>query len=352
MSIFVSIVSYRDTELVHTVDSLFSNADNPDDLSVVVVEQELKNKHKDFSRYPNIIHVKKLSVESKGAGWARKIAMEHYDGEDYFFQTDSHMRFVKGWDTKFLSMMKVAQQDAGTDKVILSQFPAPYTIFTNGEICYPIGDEDFWDEPSWTAVVNTWSGFWAGKRQKMVDRSKPHKSHTILAGLLFTLGEFVEEIPYDDRITFMGEELCIAIRAYTRGWEIYAPNEMVAWHFYKREERPKVWNEHRQARNWGELEFKSQKVQQDILLAVEEGVFGIGDYQRYLEYQNMIGINFEEFYKDELPDKVNLGVISQEIEFDENMDIVMVPKSGYCINNFHKKCLSDDVCFCKCHEKE
>ena len=349
--IFVSVASYRDTELKPTLDSLINNEDRPDELNIVVVEQELKRKHLDLSGYPNINHIKKLSHESKGAGWARKIAYEEYNGEELFFQIDSHMRFAKGWDTKLKTMLQQAQQDAGTEKIILSQFPAPYIIFTDGSIHYPVGDEDFWDEPSWTSVVNTWSGVWAGHRQKMIDKSKPHKSHTLLAGYLFTLGKFVEEIPYDERIVFMGEELCMAMRAYTRGWEIYAPNEMLVWHFYKREERPKVWNEHRQARSWSDLELNSQKVQKNVLLGIEQGEFGIGDYQRYLDYQEMIGINFENVYLNDLHIKANLGTISTEIEFDQDFNIIEIPKSGYCINGYHNKCLAKQECFCKCHEK-
>ena len=350
--IFVSIASYRDTELLPTINSLIDNADNPEDLRIVVVEQEKKHKHLDLSAYPNIVHIKKLSHESKGAGWARKIAFEHYAGEEFVFQIDSHMRFAPSWDSQLKRMYHWCARDAGTDKIILSQFPAPYQIFTDGSIYYPVGDEDFWDEPAWTSVVNTWSGVWAGHRQKIADKSRPHKSHTILAGYIFTIGKFIEEIPYDDRIVFMGEELCIAVRAYTRGWEIYAPNEMLIWHFYKREERPKVWNEHRQYRAWGDLELSSQQVQRKILLGEETGVFGIGDQERFDEYQKMIGLNFAEFYAKDLQEKANLGTLSTEIEFDEEFNMIEVAKTGYCINGFHHRCLAKQECFCKCHNKD
>ena len=353
MTIFISIASYRDLELEKTVRSLWNNADDPQELVFGIVSQDLNNKHPNFDMLGDQVRMVKMHAKNaKGAGYARKIAMGLYEGEDYFFQTDSHMRFTSGWDTKLKDMLKESQELAGTQKVILSQFPAPYTIFTDGKDHFIKEDPDFWDDVSWTSVVNTWTGVWAGNREKMLDKSKPHHSHTVLGALIFTIGSFVEEIPYDERISFMGEELCIAIRAYTRGWEIYAPNEMICWHFYKREDRPKIWSDNMATRKWTDIESNSQKVQESILLVIEEGIYGIGDYQRYLEYQKMININFESFYNTEIRDKRNLGVITQEMEFDENFELITLAKSGYCAKGLHSKCLALEDCQCKCHGKD
>lgn len=350
MSIFISIASYRDQELMHTVQSLYNNADNPSQLTFGIVNQNEDGCFEDFGWLGDQVIINNMHYgEAKGAGFARKIAMEMYDGQDYFFQTDSHMRFAKGWDTKLKNMLVESQQLAKTDKVILSQFPAPYQINEDGSISYPEGDPDFWDEVSWTSVVNTWTGVWAGNRERMVDKSKPHLSHTVLGALLFTTGKFVEEIPYDERISFMGEELCIAIRAYTRGWKIYAPNKMVCWHFYKRSDRPKIWNDNLKTRVWTQIESESQRVQEGVLLAKETGLYGIDDYNAYVDYQKMIGISFENVYANEIKEKRNLGIIIQEMEFDENFDFVTVARSGYCSKGLHDKCLAKEDCFCKCH---
>lgn len=352
MSIFISIASYRDLELPKTVESLYNNADNPEELVFGIVSQEARNKHENFDWLNELRMIKMHYKDARGAGYARKLAMDMYEEEDYFFQVDSHMRFAKGWDTSLKQMLAQCQKISKNEKIILSQFPAPYTIFTDGSEYYPKDDPDFWDQPSWTSVVNTWNGVWAGNREKIKNKSKPHKSHTILAGFLFAPGSIVKEVPYDERISFMGEELCFAIRAYTRGWEIYAPNEMLAWHFYKREERPKIWKDNVAGRSWSDIEMNSQRVQRDVLLGIEEGTFGIGDYKKYLEYQKMIGIHFESFYENELSDKVNLGTITQELEFDDNFNLIEIAKSGYCIKGFHSKCFAKELCFCKCHGEE
>lgn len=290
--------------------------------------------------------------DAKGVGYARKIAMSLYEGQDFYFQVDSHMRFSEGWDTDLKRMLKQAQDDSNNKKIILSQFTAPYEPFTDGSDYFPKDDPLYWDKPSWTSVVNTWQGYWAGNREEIKDLSKPHYSHTVLAGLIFAPGEFVEEVPYDDRISFMGEELCIALRAYTRGWEIYAPNKMIAWHFYQRKRNPKIWSDQVNKTKWTGLEFESQKIQKSILLGEDQGIYGIDNYQKYLDYQDMIGFKFLDVYENELTEKANLSIITQDIIFDKDFNMMETAKTGYCRINKHDKCFSIDACICECHNKK
>lgn len=351
MTIFISLASYRDPDLMNTVGSLLSNADNRSDLRFGIVNQQGRGKHDDFSRISDVVKVNNIHYkDAKGAGYARKLAMELYDGEDYFFQVDAHMRFAKGWDTKFIDMYDWCVQDAGSRKVILSQYAAPFIVGSDNKDHYITGDKDFWDGPSWTSVINSWAGVWAGHRQEIADLSHPAPSHTVLGALLFSHGELVNDIPYDERISFMGEELCLAIRAYTRGYSLYAPNEMLAHHFYKREDRPKIWQDNVGGRSWTEIEMASQQVQKRVLLGIEEGTFGIGDFDKYLEYQEMIGINFEKFYEEEIDKKVNLGLITTETIFDDEFNMVEISKSGYCSSGLHSQCLAYDHCDCQCHK--
>lgn len=319
MSIFISIASYKDTELVPTIKSIIKNADNPRELHFGVVSQDENKRHPDLeSIVDNLSYLKIDFRDAKGAGYARKLAMEMYEGEDFYLQLDSHMRAASGWDTKIKKMYDHASEIANTKKIILSQYPAAYEIHTGGKEYFIHDHEELWDTVSWSRVHNRDNGSWSSIRQKFDDLSKPHISHTVLAGYLFSSGKFVEEIPYDDRISFMGEELCIAIRAYTRNWHIYAPNEMLFWHFYKRKQSPKIWNQIEDSKRplkWIDMEMASKSIQREILLGNEKGIFGIGDYDKYVEYQELIGINFAEFYKKEMNNKVNKGVKTEELIF-------------------------------------
>ena len=163
--------------------------------------------------------------------------------------------------------------------------------------------------------------------------------------MIFSHGQIALDIPYDERISFMGEELCYAIRAYTRGYKIYAPNEMLAWHFYKRNDRPKVWGDKKAV--WFDIEKFSKDTQKSVLLGEDNGVYGIGDYDKYLEYQKMIGINFAEFYKVEKEPAKDLDWVSEEITFDFEPTLI----SGSCASNKHNLC-SINECICHCHKEK
>jgi hypothetical protein len=348
MKIFISIVSYKDTELTPTIKSLMGNADNPDDLYFGVVSQDDMKKHPDLSFVKNLSYLKMDFRESRGAGYARKLAIEMYKGEDFFLQIDSHMRAELHWDSKIKKMYKESTEIANTKKIIMSQYPAAYEIHTDGKEHFFKDHEELWSIPTWSKVHNREDGSWSSLRQEFKDLSRPHVSHTVLAGYLFAPSAFVEEIPYDERISFMGEELCIAIRAYTRGWQMYAPNEMLFWHFYKRKRSPKVWNQMDDAkrpRKWMDIEMESKRTQKNILTGREQGVFGIGSQEKYLEYQELIGINFNNFYDNHLSKKVNKAVLVEEINFSG-----MVKLSKWCIDEEHKECETKG-CECNCHNK-
>ena len=56
--------------------------------------------------------------------------------------------------------------------------------------------------------------------------------YLIAAGCLFTRGSFVKDVPYDQSLYFYGEELSIALRAFTRGYGIYHIPSTPIYHLY------------------------------------------------------------------------------------------------------------------------
>jgi hypothetical protein len=96
--------------------------------------------------------------------------------------------------------------------------------------------------------------------------------------------------------------------------------------------------------------MESQQVQKRVLLGIETGIYGIGDFWKWVEYQKMIGIDFEVFYSEEIDRKVNMALITTETVFDDDFNMVEIAKSGYCSNGMHSQCLAYDHCDCTCHE--
>ena len=98
--IFVSIASYRDSELPKTVADLISNAEHPELLRIVVYEQNGPDDTSILNVYPKeqVLVLKDHFSKAKGPNWARAKIQKEYKDEEYYLQIDSHMRCIKNWD--------------------------------------------------------------------------------------------------------------------------------------------------------------------------------------------------------------------------------------------------------------
>ena len=130
--ILVAIASYRDEECPHTVDALFKTASCPERVSVAVLDQSDHATDGDCvspearARRPGQIGVHTLHWSlAKGPCWARAMLQQCLEGEGYYLQIDSHMRFVDGWDELLLRQLSACKA-AAADKPILSTYPLGY----------------------------------------------------------------------------------------------------------------------------------------------------------------------------------------------------------------------------------
>jgi len=94
MSIFISIASYRDPEIYRTIKSALDNASGIYNIYFGVVIQEHERDLPDLSWVPNLSLKVMHPKEARGAGYARSIAMDLYNGQDYYLQIDSHTIFA------------------------------------------------------------------------------------------------------------------------------------------------------------------------------------------------------------------------------------------------------------------
>jgi hypothetical protein len=105
-SIFIQIPAYHDLELEKTLESIFVNCSGENTINIGVhfnyykflpqqIEKCLQNKHK----YGQIKSLISEAPTNLGMQRARYLANSFYNGEDFYFQTDSHMMFKKNWDS-------------------------------------------------------------------------------------------------------------------------------------------------------------------------------------------------------------------------------------------------------------
>ena len=232
-AIFVSIASYRDDECSTTLKTLYENAYDPSRIFCGICSQ-----NKDASeecippnfKYRNQISFIKLPhTEAKGPTWARYLASHLWNGEEYFLQIDSHINMIKDWDKKLIDMYKKCD----SNKPILSHYP-PQSIDENNKLC------------SYTCTSHYENDFHIISEARMIDKpDKPFVSPYASAGFIFGKSQFLHEVPFDPFLPYMfqGEEILLATRLWTNGWDIYNLNEPVSTHNYSRDEKPRFWND-------------------------------------------------------------------------------------------------------------
>ncbi len=299
MTIFISIASYRDPELVNTIKSAITNAVYPDELYFSVVLQEFEKKEPDLSWVPNLSLTKMHPRDARGAGFARAKAMDSYNGQDYYLQIDSHTRFEKNWDLLLLDQYKKAQDIAKNKKIILSSFPPPFYVESNNKVSFPTKSKEHPSTPMKQIPHLNRRNEWTAKRVDFDDKSmiNPEQSSTVLAGFIFSIGDIVKEVPYDPEISFFGEEICFAMRAWTRGWDIYSPSIKIVYHFYSRAGYDKIWKDRNIRKvSWKEIETLSKEKQLRVLCGIENGIFGCGKYRHLKAYEKLCGIDFKKHY--------------------------------------------------------
>jgi hypothetical protein len=299
MSIFISVASYRDPHLQLTLKSAVENANNPAGLFFGIVNQDTARNEVDYSFLPDYSVIKMHPRNAKGVGYARSKAMSLYNGEDYFLQVDSHTQFSKDWDLKSIKQLKTAQEIAGHKKVIMSCYPGPYSLDNNQVFIHTISTEEHPVEPMKHIAKLRVDDQWSAIRVPMdsPNSERPELSNTVLGGYIFATGNIVNEIPYDEEISFMGEEICFAMRAWTRGWDIYSPSIPIVYHFYRRPGYPKVWSDDVvREQNWDQLQEISKEKQRKVLCGIEQGIMGAGSIRTIKDYEEFIGYDFEKIY--------------------------------------------------------
>ena len=251
--IFIQIASYRDPELLNTLKDCIDKAEKPENLVFGICWQHSKDdewdnldEYKDDPRF-RIVDVN--YTESKGACWARNTLQQEYGGEQYTLQLDSHHRFIDNWDTELISMLN-GLIEKGHKKPLLTSYISSYDPQNDPEgrtqVPWLMNFDRFIPEGAvffLPATIPNWE-----------ELTEPLPARFYSAHFAFSLGSFVEEVPHDPNYYFHGEEISIAVRAYTHGYDLFHPHKIIAWHEYTRRGRTKQWDDDK---SWGNKNSES-----------------------------------------------------------------------------------------------
>jgi hypothetical protein len=295
-TIFVQIASYRDPQLLPTLKDMLSNAEHPENLRIAICWQHSdKDEWDTLDEYKNDSRFRIIDInysESKGVCWARNSVQQLYQGEKYTLQLDSHHRFVKNWDTELIDMLKGLQKNGHKKPLITSYIPSfdpdndpagrvnePWKMnfdrfIPEGAVFFLPASFDSWDT-----------------------KDKPLPGRFYSAHFAFSVGEFATEVQHDPEYYFHGEEISIAVRAYTHGYDIFHPHKIVCWHEYTRKGRTKQWdddkewvkrNDYCHLKNRKLFEMDGEKRDIDF------GRYGFGSVRSLEDYEKYSGLSFKK----------------------------------------------------------
>lgn len=281
--IFVSIVSYRDPDVLNTVDDLFDKADKPDQLRVVVFDQCLPTEKLDGIINPRCEYIWTNSQESQGLCWARSEAQKRYKDEEYYLQLDSHHRFVPHWDSKLIDLLRIAE----SPKPVL-------TTYGNRLTDEPID----YNEPPNIIVPShfTQYGTIMLRPEKIETEDLLIPAMFCSGHFLFTSGpDFMRDYKYDPNLYFAGDELSLTLRLYTNGYDIFHPGITILWHEYTRKSRIKHWEDHKL---WYIKDRESKKRIRQLTRVednkIDLGIYDLGTERTIEDYEKLTGIIYKD----------------------------------------------------------
>jgi len=303
--IFVSVASYRDDECRDTVADLFEFAKFPERIVVGVCQQNKEQEEDCFDRCPECKKRKERkqikvinfdSSDAKGPCFARFHCSRLWEGEEFYFQIDSHTTFIKHWDEMLIDQWRKARDP----KAVLSTYPPEnkeladivkknFTQFS--KLCNGFMSDD--GIPQFTAQI-------LSTNKERV----PVPSGISSAGMLFFPGIALHDCPFDPFLNFLffGEELLFSARLFTNGYNFYTPAVSVVGHHYERKGKPKFWDNKTHYRVCRDKAIKRVKhilgliplEQVDKEYRQQIDRYGLGSVRTIEDYWKYNGVDFKE----------------------------------------------------------
>jgi hypothetical protein len=296
-TIFISIASYRDPQLLPTLHDCINNADHPENLTFGIAWQHnIDDEWDKLDEFKNDSRFKIIDInykDSKGACWARNKIHQRYTNEKYYLQLDSHHRFIKGWDTECIKMIKQLQKK-GHKKPLLTSYISSFN---------PENDpEERVKEPWWMTFdrfIPEGAIFFLPANIPNWEKLKsPIPSRFLSAHFIFTLGQWCTEVTYDPEYYFHGEEISLAVRSYTSGYDLFHPHKIIAWHEYTRKGRTKQWDDDEE---WGKRNDYCHRKNRALFGMdgeTRKGMnfdgFDLGNIRTLEDYEKYAGISFKK----------------------------------------------------------
>jgi hypothetical protein len=294
-SIFVQIAAYRDLEVAPTILDAIEKSSGNYTINFGVHTVYVDESEINVPDLPNVKHAESKAPNNIGLGIGRALAHQFYNGEDYYLQCDSHSRFVEGWDDIAVNSV-LNYQSYGIKKPLLTMYPANYWYVSTTESHI---EKDVIVKENLTNIS------FHEKPEQFKSMRIPNQTaigveggnifvKSVSGGSIFTVGGF---LPFNTDIAFYGEEIWLAARAYTNGFDIVVPDQQYMYHLYYNHDKPADINKRKLLWQDYPSEFeKLDKVSKELIYkTLTEGTQGemfLGTERTLADYGVFAGLNF------------------------------------------------------------
>lgn len=269
----------------------------------------------------NNVSCNKISYKGMlGVGFARSIANQFYNNQDYYLQIDAHTIFDNWWDYRLINELEQIR-NFGIEKPVISYYLPDWIRNPDRSISLPVKTE--WQQTlvwDYDHMQSIYSDVPIMKTDYVDWMSEPNhfKQHYgIAAQFIFTDGAFCKELAPDHQILFYGEEPTLALRAYSSGYSIFVTRKAHLWH----KNKMLSYTDDRDRINFVSEDIDIQRKYEarkayglnktkDILLGNYFGYWGATDSDKLAQYELDAKINFNEFYQNMR--KISEGVLWYE----------------------------------------
>ncbi|MBV8938484.1 MAG: hypothetical protein JO089_01420, partial [Alphaproteobacteria bacterium] len=297
--IFIMIASYRDAETRPTVNDLFAKAAHPERVLAGICWQTDKeaDAHCFAEPYTHPDRVREIyftAAESQGANWARCKAFGLWQGEEFVLMIDAHMRFAPGWDDILLD----THAKSRAEKTVVTVFPCHYDPPDHLEPMHgllPFVCINYLGAKESTQLVNLGCSKVPAAQVTALKRTP-----FVVNCCVFAPAAMFRDVPIDPHIYFYGDELSLSARLWTHGWDIYQPQQTVAWHHwpreyaqsahYKKQEAPQSRRSAERLHRLLRLDFHDEKALKG---------YGLGDQRSIHSFWKVAGIDMENWQASE-----------------------------------------------------
>lgn len=292
-TIFINIPSYHDPEIWETIDNFYKNAKYPERVYFGVTNQTdaIKLHTEVLDRFPKV----KMDIVKPGSivgcQPARLNSHKFYNQEDYYLNMDSHMRSIANWDEEIINDFEELQSRNGPS--VITAYAAAYNKDENGNDIIPevtfstgffmseanIGHFKKYGIPQFCAFNH--------------DLNKEIPSPYISGHFFFTSREAINETGFVKEVMFTEEEIFMAVRFYTAGYNIFNPKKTYVYHRYGRNGRKLFWEDFPE--EWYSKDIESRNFVVNVL---ENNIIsqtnGLLTKRSLSEFESYSGIKFKD----------------------------------------------------------